>query len=150
MSLDARRGLTLHLENQERHMNTIEKIIKAHGGLAALQEKHVVVMNPPYQRLVIEHVGRGPRGGELVAVAHTFEQNGDLMYDPEIVFEVLAGAAWEPVEITQHPVGVYRRAVWTDSGRLRSNAALIRELKEFAGLWDRNLREQGFPEAAAS
>jgi hypothetical protein len=46
-------------------------------------------------RLVIEHVGTGLRGGELVSVAHYGVQNGDPMRDPEIVFEVVAGS-WHP------------------------------------------------------
>src|SRR5262249_513506 len=62
-----------------------------------------------FMRLVIEHIGTGPRGGELVSVAHYGEQAGDLMRDPEIVFEVAAGS-WHPVSIQQDYVGSYREA----------------------------------------
>ena len=41
--------------------------------------------------LAIEPIGSGPGGGELVSVAHYDDQAGDLMRDPEIVFEVVAG-----------------------------------------------------------
>jgi hypothetical protein len=34
---------------------------------------------PGFMRLVIEHIGTGPRGGELVSVAHYGEQNGDAV-----------------------------------------------------------------------
>jgi hypothetical protein len=40
-------------------------------------------------------------------VAHYGEQNGDLMRDPEIVFEVVADH-WQPVSIQQDYVGSYR------------------------------------------
>jgi len=42
-------------------------------------------------RLAIEPIGSGTGGGELVSVAHYDDQAGDLMRDPEIVFEVVAG-----------------------------------------------------------
>ena len=42
-------------------------------------------------RLAIEPIGSGPRGGELVSVAHYDDQAGDLMRDPEIDFKVVAG-----------------------------------------------------------
>jgi hypothetical protein len=39
-------------------------------------------------RLVVEYIGQGPRGLPAIAVAHYYEQNGDAMRDPEMVFEV--------------------------------------------------------------
>jgi hypothetical protein len=44
-------------------------------------------------------------------VAHYGEQHGDLMRDPEIVFEVAAGQ-WQPVSIQQDYIGSYREAVF--------------------------------------
>ena len=46
---------------------------------------------PGFMRLAIEPIGSGPRGGELVSVAHYDDQAGDWMRNPEIVFEVVAG-----------------------------------------------------------
>jgi hypothetical protein len=100
-------------------------------------------------RLVIEHVGRGPRGGELVSVAHYGEQNGDLMRDPEIVFEVAAGQ-WQPISITQDYVGSYREEVSVgEDGQVLVRPALVRDIAAFARVWDRNLKHQGFVDAAA-
>jgi hypothetical protein len=99
-------------------------------------------------RLVIEHVGAGPRGGELVSVAHYGEQNGDLMRDPEVVFEVTS-EQWNPVSIQQDYVGSYREAVYQDEqGRVLVRVALERDIRSFARIWDRNLKHQGFVEAA--
>ena len=41
-----------------------------------------------YMPLSIEAIGRSAKGGTLVALSHTAVQNGDLMRDPEIVFEI--------------------------------------------------------------
>src|SRR6516162_8740167 len=92
-------------------MRNVQKIINAKGGMAALKRKYIRLEAPGFMRLAIEHIGTGPRGGELVSVAHYGEQNGDLMRDPEIVFEVAAGQ-WHPVSIQQDYVGGYRQAVF--------------------------------------
>lgn len=130
-------------------MKTVQKIIDQKGGLEDLKTRYIKILNAPYMPLVIEYVGEGPRSLPMVSVAHYFEQQGDLMRDPEIVFEVTPGGAWEPVSIQQDPVGSYQEAVFRDKdGRLMARPGLIRELKSFARMWDRNIKEQGFPEAA--
>jgi hypothetical protein len=99
-------------------------------------------------QLVIEHIGAGPRGGELVSVAHYGEENGDLMRDPEIVFEVAADG-WHPVSIQQDYVGSYREAVSVgEDGRVSIRPAEVRDIQAFARIWDRNLKHQGFVDAA--
>ena len=92
-------------------MRNVQKIIDTRGGLEALKRNYIRLEVPGFMRLVIEHIGTGPRGGELISVAHYGEQNGDPMRDPEIVFEVAAGQ-WQPVSIQHDYVGVYREAVY--------------------------------------
>lgn len=70
-----------------------------------------------------------------ISVAHYYKQRGDLMRDPEIVYRVEDGD-WIPVEYTQDP-GIYQR---DDTG--------LSSVEDFAETWDRNLRKQGFIEAA--
>ena len=74
-------------------MKTVAKIIESYGGLKWLRKpgNYIRLENPPYMRLVIEHIGHGPRGRPAIAVAHYYEQNGDAMRDPEIVFEIKPG-----------------------------------------------------------
>lgn len=88
---------------------------------------HLSVENVPYMRLVVEVVAIGE-----VSVAHYYQQNGDAMRDPEIVFST---PRWLPVEITQDPLGSHRRA---DNGYYLSGA------QELARLWASNIRHQGF------
>jgi hypothetical protein len=85
-------------------MRNVQKIIDTRGGLEALKRKSIRLEVPGFMWLVIEHIGTGPRGGELVSVAHYGELNGDPMRDPEIVFEV-AGGQWHPVSIQQDYLG---------------------------------------------
>ena len=49
-----------------------------------------------YMTLVAEEIGASADGRRLVALAHTGVQNGDVMHDPEIVFEFHALGA-EPI-----------------------------------------------------
>jgi hypothetical protein len=44
-------------------MRNVQKIIDELGGLAALKLWPIRLEVPGFMRLVIEHVGRGPRGG---------------------------------------------------------------------------------------
>jgi hypothetical protein len=129
-------------------MRNVNKIIDLMGGMAALKSRPIRLEVPGFMRLVIEHVGTGPRGGELVSVAHYSEQNGDPMRDPEIVFEVVAGQ-WHPVSIQQDYVGSYREAVFVaEDGKVYVRPALARDIAAFVRIWDRNLKHRGFVEAA--
>jgi hypothetical protein len=130
-------------------MRNVQKIIDAFGGIKALKSKPIRLEVPGFMRLVVEHVGTGPRGGELVSVAHYTEQNGDLMRDPEIVFEIGSDGKWSPVSIQMDYTGYYREAVYTgDDGKLYLRPALVKDIAAFARIWDRNLKGQGFVGAA--
>ena len=125
-------------------MRNVQRIIDIRGGLEALKQRPIRLEVPGFMRLVIEHVGTGPRGGELVSVAHYGEQNGDLMRDPEVVFEVAAGQ-WQPVSIQQDYLGSYREAVFVgEDGKVYVRPAEVRDIQAFARMWDRNIKAQGF------
>lgn len=124
-------------------MKTVQAIIDVFGGMAWLKRpgNWIRLEQPNYDRLVIEHVGTGPFGRPLVSVAHYYEQNGDAMRDPEMVF--LAGAQWVPMSYQNDGVGVFQEAVEADSnGRVRADEALVKELAAFAAMWDRNIHAQ--------
>lgn len=122
-------------------MKTVSKIIDAHGGMSWLKQdgNYIRLENPPFMRLVIEYIGDGPRGLPAISVAHYYEQNGDAMRDPEIVFEVTE-QGWEPVSYLQDGLGIYREAV--SDGTV--SPLLVADLKAFARMWDRNIVAQGF------
>jgi len=67
-------------------MKTVAKILELATPLQA--GFHIRIENEPWMTLVIEDTQeRGPNGLPAISVAHYGEQNGDLMRDPEMVFE---------------------------------------------------------------
>ena len=98
-----------------------------------------------YMPLVIERIGASGDGRPLIALSHTAVQNGDLMRDPEIVFELHELGA-EPITFRNDFVGVLQDVYeYDDSGR-RTRVYLSRkaDLRSFARIWFRNIRAQGF------
>ncbi len=134
-------------------MKNIQRMIEERGGYEAVRENYLRLENPPFMRLVVEVIG-GPyeSGGYEVSVAHYGEQNGDAMRDPEITFLVVPSGevtAWTPLTFENSYMGCYQVvAEATREGRLKvRNAALLRDLRDFANQWDLNLMEQGFGRA---
>jgi hypothetical protein len=71
-------------------MRTILNILAKAGGWHP--GLYLKTDNLPYMELVIEAVGEpGPLGLPAISVAHYGEQNGDLMRDPEMCFELRSG-----------------------------------------------------------
>jgi hypothetical protein len=136
-------------------MKNVARIMEIHGGLEALRSKAIRI-EPPcsgLMRLCIEHVGTGPRGMPLVSVAHYFEQNGDLMADPDVVFDVnpdedgplsWKSGEWGPVSLAQHSTGAYQEAVILRGRKVMVTPRLVASLKSFARMWNRNLKAQGY------
>ncbi len=134
-------------------MNNIQRMIERHGGFEAVKTDYLRLENPPFMRLVIEVIGGPyPNRAYEVSVAHYGEQNGDAMRDPEITFLVVPsaeGTTWTPLTFENSYLGCYQViATVTPDGRLKvRNAALLRDLRDFANQWDLNLMEQGFGKA---
>jgi hypothetical protein len=86
------------------------------------------------------------RQAKLVAIAHRFEQGGDLISDPDVEFLVVSTPGLDtlvyPLAIDQ-PLG-YERSAWLNdyltvkSLRPRTQAGLA----VFCNTWMRNIREQ--------
>lgn len=83
-----------------------------------------------FNDLIIEKVG-----DDRLSVAQVYTQRGDLMRDPEIVFD-LSDGEWTAVEYQHDPVEYQH----DESG--------LPDVQRFAGTWNTNLRKQGFVAAA--
>ena len=131
-------------------MKTIQKIIELFGGLRALRDSPIKLESEGFMPLSIEFIGHGPRDLPLVSVMHFYEQNGDLMRDPDMEFEIDGQGKWHPVSYRQDSIGVMQEAVFVDdkTGRVMVRPKLVRDLRRFAATWSKNLDEQGFLEAA--
>jgi hypothetical protein len=129
-------------------MKTVQKIIDQFGDMDEWAGGHIKIPNDPYMPLTIEYLGKGPYNGDLLAISHTYVQNGDLMRDPEIVF-LVTDLGWTPISFRNDSVGVYQESLIIEYGEIRYvRHKLVRELRSFARLWDRNIRSQGYFEAA--
>lgn len=107
-----------------------------------------------FMPLSVERIGTSGEGHALVAIAHTGLQNGDVMFDPEMVFRIIEwdGAQLaEPISFRNDYVGIHQEVYrYDDQGKATHvDARLNAELKSFGRMWFRNLKHQGFlsPEA---
>jgi len=126
---------------RRKSMQVVVEEIVANAGLkgdfaAALilgHNFHLKATVSGFMPLVIEITPDGD-----ISIAHYYEQNGDLMRDPEICLDPIS---WRAVEYTQDNIGRYQRA---------SPGCYLSRVDSFAnGLWARNLRAQGFTGAEA-
>ena len=131
-------------------MKSIEEIIEITGGWNRLRSHPLKIEVEGFMPLHVEIIGGGPRGAVLLSVMHTYLQNGDVMRDPDVEVEVVPGSdeEWLPVSYRQDNLGVFRQAVSTEGGVVLFHHGLVADIKQFLVTWDRNLREQGFVEAA--
>ena len=106
---------------------------------------HLRIENEPFMPLVIEAWNTGE--GHIISVAHYWTQNGDALRDPEVVmmdegrilsFQQDPYVYNEPAIREDTPGGV----VW------KVNPKIYASVHSFTKLWVRNIRAQGFIEAA--
>jgi hypothetical protein len=128
-------------------MQTVLDILKKAGGW--YPGLYLKIDNPPYMELVIEAMDEsGPCGLPSLSVAHYGEQNGDLMRDPEMCFELgfAGGAHLNCFYYRNDYVGIEQWSRFISDGNYAYHTELHRQHQEFAKLWDKNLRSQRFAE----
>mgnify|MGYP006271870529 CR=1 FL=1 len=117
-------------------MDTIKEILSTLGYDSALDldvNEAITLEVEAVLDLTIERIGE-----TQLSVNHSYTQMGDLMYDPEIVFDVDAETGeWTAVEYTVHP-----HTYQYDENGLES----VQRFADYS--WDKNLRHQGFVDAA--
>jgi len=131
-------------------MQTILDILKLAGGFRPTL--YLKIENPPYMALVIEVTDEsGPCGLPVVSVCHYGEQNGDLMRDPEMCFELgfAGGAHLNPFYYRNDYLGVEQWSRTIVRDHYVYLTSLHGQHERFAKQWDNNLRLQGFAEAFA-
>lgn len=107
-----------------------------------------------YTPLSIEAIGASAAGNLLITIYHYGEQNGDLMRDPEMVFELFTHgdlSTAEPLSFQNDYMGLLQEVYrYDESGKkIHVDAHLKADLKSFACTWFRKLRAQGFFSAQA-
>jgi len=104
--------------------------------------------NKDYQKINIE--GFMPLsieriGHNIYSIAHYYEQNGDLMRDPEMTIKIIPGYSVEALTYQQDNLGIYQE-VYPAPGKYYPK--LKTELNNFLKIWLCNLKKQGFIRAA--
>jgi len=131
-------------------MKTIQYMIEQRGGFEAVMNHYIRLENPPLMRLVIEVIGGPyPNGAWQLSVAHYGEQNGDAMRDPDLTFLVAPGEGgfeWTPLTYENSYLGCYQVAAEVNGhGEISvRNQRIVRDIREFAQMWDSNIKDQGF------
>ena len=95
-------------------------------------------------------ISSGPNGLPAISVAHYGEQNGDLMRDPEMIFEAEESGDETnlvPFYWRNDYAGIEQYSAFAEEGQTLFNAKLKREHIAFARIWDSKLKAQGFLEA---
>jgi hypothetical protein len=97
---------------------------------------------PSFMSVHVEHIGQCDLG-PMFSVAHYYQQNGDLMKDPDMVFLRDEAGDYFPIEFQQDPI-IYQRVVeWDGRGGVKGyNLKLQKDLASFAGMWMRNIKQQ--------
>jgi hypothetical protein len=83
--------------------------------------------------------------GELISVAHYYEQNGDLMRDPEMIFLHAKDGNYYPTYFRQDgglPIEQNSVEFYHGGKRVRYSKSLQKDHAIFAGTWMRNIKEQ--------
>lgn len=101
-------------------------------------KEYMKIENEPYMPLSLDNLGNN-----TFSMAHNFEQNGDLIPDPDMEIRIIPELKMVEALAIQHSTGYYRR-VYIDE-----NKYYPREKKEqnsFLNMWTKNLLDQGFAE----
>ena len=81
--------------------------------------------------------------GQIFSVTHYYEQNGDLMRDPDMEFIKGSDGEYYPISFWQdEPLKRDEAVEWEDSEITRINPKMQAALTSFANTWMRNIREQ--------
>ena len=87
---------------------------------------------------IIGKTGLGP----LVSIAHYYEQNHDLMRDPDVVFLIGADKHIYPISFRQDGLGVCLESAVLENGQWKVRTKMQADLCSFCNQWMRNINDQ--------
>ena len=89
----------------------------------------------------VEVIGRSGLG-PLVSVAHYYEQNGDLMRNPDVVFSIGADQHIYPISYRQDGLGIDQEAAVVEDGKWKVRPRMQADITKFCDQWMLNIAEQ--------
>lgn len=128
------------MKSSNMMQTTIAAIAKRHGLDLTAAQGSLTLNMAGYDCLSIEKIAP-----HLVSVTHYFEQNGDLVQDPEIVFWIGPDGLWYASEITQ-VYGGWKKLIWLQNAESWEKADLRgqADAASFGNTWARNIKAQGW------
>jgi len=125
--------------------------------------ENLKITNDPFMPLTIEKIGEDiitPMGvGCAYSLCHYYEQNGDLMQDPEMCFLILDNRADDVKELSkvtiapfmfqQANLGIYQESIVFNNQIMGDvHTDMQADHAEFADMWLGNIKLQGFLKGA--
>ena len=119
------------------------------------KKSHRRIENGSWMPLSIEIIDKTPNGQKIIMLCHYGEMNGDLMADPEMNFLVSpSGETVCPIYFrndytTLAGFGGEKPSVFDNDEnytRYTINKAMQADQTQFANVWMKNIKEQGFLE----
>ena len=104
---------------------------------------HRKIDNAPgsFMAACVEIIGRTSLG-PLVSIAHYYEQNGDMMRDPDVVFVIGADQHVYPISYRQDGLGTYLESAVLEDGKWKVRTKMQADLCSFCTQWMRNVDDQ--------
>jgi hypothetical protein len=113
-------------------------------GVTKVGDHRKIALNEQFMPVCVEATGTTPQGALIVSVAHYYEQNGDLMADPEVTFVVTRDDYVFPITFRQDSLGVDRQYVRWEGGKMYGNLPMQNDLATFCNKWLENIRHQQY------
>lgn len=94
-----------------------------------------------FMAVVVEQIA-----DDKISVAHYYEQNGDLMADPEVVFlkkEFSYGTEYYPIYEKMDGLGLSKELItFDDSGKVEKVFKTQKDTTVFCNVWLKNIKQQ--------
>ena len=108
----------------------------------ANDHKKIDNTNGTFMPVHVEHIGPC-KLGQIFSVAHYYEQNGDLMRDPDMEFIKGGDDEYYPISFRQDAPFVRDEPVnWEADDIVSYSEASQTALVRFANMWMKNIKEQ--------
>ena len=111
--------------------------------LSSLGDHCRIENNPAFMPVCVERISE-TAFGPIFSVVHYYEQNGDLMRDPEMTFLRLPDGRYSPLSYRQDGLGLYQESVilGENGNPEKFIPAMQRDHALFAGQWMQNIKDQ--------
>ena len=127
---------TLNTEAQEIAEQIIYGITDDLSGDDSKACKKIGEKDGSYMQLVVECLNKKGKYGEEYSFCHYYEQNGDMMRDPEVVLCKLHSGKFAPIMFQQDNLGIYEDFL------SEPNEIKQADCRDFCNVWMINIREQ--------